>query len=181
MSPWGLPVRRPVATSMFFVAVVLLGLIAWQRIPVELLPPVSGEQLYVSFTRAGSEPEVVEREILLPLEARVKELTGVDETWGEISGSSGTFSVRFEPGTDLRVRELDLRRLAADLSRQQPQGSFIQVSSDDLSVVSRFAMFVQVTGMEDRNALLDLVRERSPSWPKRLDRHARWRYAQGPK
>jgi len=145
---------------MFFVAVVLLGLIAWQRIPVELFPPVSGEQLYVSFSRAGSEPEVVEREILLPLQARVKELTGVDETWGEIRGSSGTFSVRFKPGTDLRVRELDLRRLAADLSRVQPQGSFIQVSSDDLSVVSRFAMFVQVTGMDDRNALLDLVQER---------------------
>ena len=160
MSLWGLPVRRPVATSMFFVAVVLLGLIAWQRIPVELFPPISGEQLYVSFSRAGSQPEVVEREILLPLEARVKELTGVEETWGEIRGPSGTFSVRFKPGTDLRVRELDLRRLAADLSRVQPQGSFIEVSSDDLSVVSRFAMFVQVTGMDDRNALLDLVQER---------------------
>jgi len=160
MSPWGLPVRRPVATSMFFVAIVLLGLIAWHGIPVELLPPVSGEQLYVNYTRAGSEPEVVEREILLPLEARVRELHGVEETWGEVSGSSGTFSVRFAPGTDLRVRELDLRRLAADLSRRQPQGSFIQVSSDDLSVVSRFVMFVQVTGMADRNALLDLVRER---------------------
>jgi HAE1 family hydrophobic/amphiphilic exporter-1 len=145
---------------MFFVAIVLLGLIAWRGIPVELLPPVSGEQLYVNYARAGSEPEVVEREILLPLEARVRELHGVEETWGEVRGSSGTFSVRFAPGTDLRVRELDLRRLAADLSRRQPQGSFIEVSSDDLSVVSRFAMFVQVTGMEDRNALLDLVRDR---------------------
>ena len=27
MSPWGLPVRRPVATVMFFTAVILMGLI----------------------------------------------------------------------------------------------------------------------------------------------------------
>ena len=123
MSPWGLPVRRPVATSMFFVAVLLLGLIAWQRIPVELLPPVSGEQLYVNYMRAGSEPEVVEREILMPLEARVSELSGVEETWGAIRGSTGSFRARFAPGTDLRVRELDLRRLAAELARTQPRGS----------------------------------------------------------
>ena len=36
MSIVDLPNQRPVAVIMFFVAVVLLGLIAWQRMPVEL-------------------------------------------------------------------------------------------------------------------------------------------------
>ena len=40
VSLFELPVRRPVATAMFFVAVLILGAIAWQRIAVELLPPV---------------------------------------------------------------------------------------------------------------------------------------------
>src|SRR5690606_7019508 len=84
-----LPVRRPTATSMFFLGLVLLGLFAWYRIPIELLPALRGEQLFVSFARPGSEPEVVEREILLPLEARVGELPGLAETWGEVNGSSG--------------------------------------------------------------------------------------------
>src|SRR5690606_35881405 len=57
-----LPVRRPTATSMFFLALVMLGLFAWYRIPVELMPALRGEQLVVSFVRPGSEPEVVERE-----------------------------------------------------------------------------------------------------------------------
>ena len=70
MTLYALPVRRPVATAMFFIAAMLLGLIAWQRIPVELLPPLEGEELFVNYFRPGSEPEVVEREILLPLEAR---------------------------------------------------------------------------------------------------------------
>jgi multidrug efflux pump subunit AcrB len=145
---------------MFFLGLFVLGWIAWNRIPVELLPPVSGEELFVSFSRPGSEPEVVEREILLPLEARVAELPGVEETWAEIRGSTGSFNVRFEPGTDLKVRELDLRRLGAELMREQPRGTSVEVDSQDLTLISRFAMFVQVLGLEDRNALLDFVDER---------------------
>src|SRR5690606_26692207 len=92
------PVRRPTATSMFFLALVLLGLFAWYRIPIELLPALSGEQLFVQFSRPGSEPEIVEREILLPLEARAGELAGLSETWGEVNGSSGRLQLEFERG-----------------------------------------------------------------------------------
>ncbi|HXV76657.1 MAG TPA: efflux RND transporter permease subunit, partial [Candidatus Polarisedimenticolaceae bacterium] len=160
MSPFSWPVRRPVATSMAFAGIFFLGLIAWLRIPVELMPAVSGDDLFVNFNRPGSEPEVVEREILLPLQARVSELPHVDETWAEIRDSGGTFTVRFEPGSDLKVRELELRRLATDLVRTQPRGTLIDVSALDLTAFSRFVMFVQVTGMEDRNSLLDFVEQR---------------------
>ena len=145
---------------MFFLAVFVFGAIAWVRIPVELMPPVGGNELFVSFARPGSDPEVVERELLLPLEARTAELAGVEETWAEIRGSSGSFTIRFASDADIKVRELDLRRLAAELMRVQPRGTFVDVSSQDLTTVSRFVMFVQVTGLEDRNSLLDFVEER---------------------
>ncbi len=167
MSLLALPIRRPVATSMLFLAALLLGWAAWNplelpasRLPIELLPAVSGDELFVSFNRPGSEPEVVEREILLPLEARVAELAAVEETWAEIRGSSGTFRIRFEPGADIEIRELELRRLAAELVRTQPRGSSIDVSAQDLTFISRFALFVQVTGGSDRNSLLDFVEQR---------------------
>jgi HAE1 family hydrophobic/amphiphilic exporter-1 len=145
---------------MFFVGIFLLGLIAWNRIPVELMPPVAGNELFVQYSRPGSEPAVVEREILLPLEARIGELADVDETWAEIRDSTGTLGVRFRPGVDLKVRELELRRLASELVRTQPRGTTIDVQSQDLSGISRFVMFAQITGMEDRNTLLDFARER---------------------
>ena len=157
-----LPVRRPVATSMFFLGMVILGWIAWQRIPVELFPRVEGNELHVNFFRPGSDPELVEREILLPLQARVQELPDVEETWGEIRGAGGTFRVRFAAGSDLQVRELDLNRLTAELSRDQPPGTTIVAELDPFTrlIGSGFAMFIQVTGMEDRDALLDFVDER---------------------
>ena len=63
MNPFTIPIRRPVATSMFFLGVVLVGLIALLRIPVELFPDLAGDQLTVIFSRPASDPEVVEREI----------------------------------------------------------------------------------------------------------------------
>ena len=43
MSVLDLPVRRPVAVAMVFLGIVLLGLVAWQRMPVELFPALEGE------------------------------------------------------------------------------------------------------------------------------------------
>ena len=160
MNVFAIPVRRPVATAMFFLGIFLLGAIAWIKIPVELVPPFSGETLFVSFFRMGSAPEVVEREILMPLEAGVKELPGVEETSGEINGASGNFRVRFKHGTDVKLRELDLSRIVAELTRTQPPGTSIRVDIDPARFAIGFAMYVQVTGMDDLNSLLDLVEQR---------------------
>ena len=156
-----LPVRRPVAVSMIFVGFVVLGIVAYQRIPLELLPPLSGDSLNVQFGRANSEQEVVEREILLPLHARVSALPDVAESRGEIWGSSGSYEVRFEPRTNMKVRELELRRIAADIQRAQPDGSWVQVSSYESSTAQfgSLVMRVHVTGDADRDTLFDLADE----------------------
>ncbi|MXY56380.1 MAG: hypothetical protein F4Y41_08260 [Gammaproteobacteria bacterium] len=61
MSLLDLPVRRPMAVSMIFVGFVVLGIVAYQRIPLEFIPPLEGDQIYVGFFRPNSEQEVVER------------------------------------------------------------------------------------------------------------------------
>ena len=157
-----LPIRRPVAVAMLFLGIVLVGAVAWQRMPVELFPALAGDRLFVNFTRPGSESQVVEREILLPLQARVAALPRVSESWGEIRGSSGRFQVRFEPGADLRVRELELQGIAAALQRAQPRGTTVAVTSFDTSLLASFTMMVHVLGpgRGDLNALHDLVDER---------------------
>ena len=134
---------------MVFVGMVILGLVGWQRIPVELIPALQGDSLYVRYWRAGSEPETVEREILLPLQARVSALPHVAESWGRVRGSGGDFRVRFEAGTDIKVRELELRRIAAAILREQPRGQAdLSVSSteESTSTVGSFVMMVHVLG-----------------------------------
>jgi multidrug efflux pump subunit AcrB/ABC-type multidrug transport system ATPase subunit len=157
-----LTLRRPVAVAMFFLGIVLIGIVGWQRMPVELFPTLQGNELYVSFGRPGSEPEVLEREILLPLQAGVSGLPHVIETFGQIRGSSGNFRVVFKPGSEIKVRQLELQRLASTLQREQPRDAYIAVSSQDTSMISSFAMMVHVVGgdADDINALHDLVEDR---------------------
>ena len=155
-----LPVRRPVAVSMLYLGIVLLGIVGWQRMPVELFPNLSGDALTVTFSRPGSEPHVVEREILLPLHARVSGLPLVAESWGQVRGSGGSYRVRFEPSADIKVRQLELGRIAAAIQREQPRNTRIDVSANDASAFGTFVMTIHITGGDgDRNALHDLVEE----------------------
>jgi multidrug efflux pump subunit AcrB/ABC-type multidrug transport system ATPase subunit len=146
---------------MFFLGIVLVGVIASQRMPVELFPSITGDTIFVNFRRPGSDPEVIEREILMPLHARVSAMPLVAESWGEIRGSGGSYRVRFEPSAELKVRELELQRVAAALQREQPRGTFINVQSADTSAFSSFVMRIHVLGgdAEDQNSLHDLALE----------------------
>ncbi len=51
----GLPdlsIRRPIATAMFYLGIAVLGVISFTRLPIDLLPDVSGSALG-SGTSAG--------------------------------------------------------------------------------------------------------------------------------
>jgi len=154
-----LPVRRPMAVSMIFVGFVVLGIVAYQRIPLELFPPLEGDMISVQFFRPNSEQEVVEREILLPLHARVSAMPDVAESWGRVQGGGGSYRVRFEPRTNMKVRELELRRIASDIQRGQPRSTSVSVGSME-SGSARYGsqvMQIHVLGDADRDTLYDFT------------------------
>ena len=161
MSLLDLPVRRPMAVSMIFVGFVVLGVVAYQRIPLELFPPLEGDMLIVQFYRPNSEQEVVEREILLPLHARVSTMPDVEESWGRVYGAGGSYRVRFEPRTNMKVRELELRRIASDLQRGQPRGTSVGVGSMESGTAQygSLVMQIHVLGGADRDTLFDLTEQ----------------------
>ena len=145
---------------MFFAAVVILGVVAILRIPFELIPNFEGETLTVSFSRSGSQAPVLEREILLPLEARVSEVSNVVETWGEIAGSGGRLHVSFEPHTDIKKREYELSRIAAAIRGDQPRGTRIDVGRRSTSLFQVVVMTVHVLGAtDDVNAVHGIAEE----------------------
>ena len=149
---------------MLFLAVVLFGVVGLDRMPVELFPKTPVSNLSVSFVRPGSTADLVEREILIPLNSRVKALGGVKETFGQIYGESGGLQITFDRGTDLKVREYELRRIASRLQRESTvANTTISVSSAEVGPAEMMIplMTISVLG-EGRNTdiLYDLVVER---------------------
>ncbi|KFN44472.1 efflux RND transporter permease subunit [Arenimonas oryziterrae] len=72
-----LSLRRPVTAVMFFVSMVVIGLIAAVRLPLEQFPEVNVPFLMVNFPYSGSTPQEVERSITRPAEEALATLPGI--------------------------------------------------------------------------------------------------------
>jgi HAE1 family hydrophobic/amphiphilic exporter-1 len=74
-----LSLRRPVTAVMFFVSMVVIGLIASFRLPLEQFPEVNVPFLMIDLPYPGSTPQEVERSITRPVEEAVSTLPGIKE------------------------------------------------------------------------------------------------------
>ena len=147
------------ATSMFFLACLVLGLLAVQRMPIALFPSLEGETLTVYFSRTGSSPDLLEREILNKLESRIGSVPDIRETTGQIQGSQGRLQIEFAPHTDMKIREYEVRRIGAKLQREQPRNSTnIGVAAANTSTFDTFVMDISVGGSgRDADVLFDIA------------------------
>ncbi len=126
-----LALDRPVTVGMTLVAVFLLGLIATFRLPLAFLPSEDANRISVRAQISRTSPEVLERELIRPLEEKVAGIRDLEQ----IRVSSGSWGARaqltFAAGTDIDARKLELRER---LDRLQPElPDFVQrfeVSSD---------------------------------------------------
>ena len=78
MSLAELSLRRPVTAVMFYVSLVVIGLIAAFRLPLEQFPDVNVPFIFVDLPYPGSTPEEVERTITRPAEEALATLTGLN-------------------------------------------------------------------------------------------------------
>ena len=89
MSLAELSLRRPVTAVMFYVSLVVIGIIAAFRLPLEQFPEVNFPFVLVQLPYPGSTPEEVERTITRPAEEALATLSGIKEM-NSTSGPDGT-------------------------------------------------------------------------------------------
>ncbi|MEL6348892.1 MAG: efflux RND transporter permease subunit, partial [Myxococcota bacterium] len=89
-------VRRPVTVVMMFLALCVLGAMAWNRIPLEMMPgQFSLSRMWVWVPYPGATPQENESAILLPLEEQLSTLPGLKEMSGRANSGSVSFSLNF--------------------------------------------------------------------------------------
>lgn len=94
--------NRPVAVVMAFVACLVLGIVAWQRIPLQLMP--SGFEprfLWVWMPYRNASPVEVDEAILRPVEDQLRTVSGIDTISARASSGSATFSIEFHNSVSL--------------------------------------------------------------------------------
>ena len=70
-------IRRPVASGMLAVAVLLAGLLAWRLLPVAPLPAVDFPEIEVRANLPGASPESMAATVAAPLERALGSIAGV--------------------------------------------------------------------------------------------------------
>ena len=94
-------IRRPVATTLLAVFLLLTGALAYRFLPVAALPSIDIPTIVVFAARPGADPETMGTSIAAPLERRLGEIAGVTEITSTSATGSTLIVVQFDIGRDI--------------------------------------------------------------------------------
>ncbi len=121
MSIPGTSTRRPVAVAMLFLAVILLGIISYIRLPIDLLPDVSYPRLVVYTSYPDVAPAEVERLITERVEAQSAAVPGVERVTSVSREGVSLVTLRFAWGTDMDFAMLNVRERLDNIRESLPE------------------------------------------------------------
>ena len=94
-------IRRPVATTLLTVGVMLVGAIAFDVLPVSPLPQVDFPTISISAGLPGGSPEITASSIATPLERQFSHIAGVTEMTSSSSLGSTSITLQFDLSRDI--------------------------------------------------------------------------------
>ena len=96
-----LSIRRPVLAWMMMAAIIVFGMLSFQRLGVSQLPDVDFPVVSISLNLNGAAPEVMESQVVDPLEDAIMEIDGIRNLNSSSQQSSGSISIEFDLSKDI--------------------------------------------------------------------------------
>jgi hydrophobe/amphiphile efflux-1 (HAE1) family protein len=118
MHPSAFFIRRPVATSLLSLAVLLAGAVAYNLLPVASLPQVEYPTISVSANFPGANPETMASSIATPLERQFGHIAGVTEMTSVSQQGLLAITLQFDLDRDLNGAARDVEA-AINAARSQ--------------------------------------------------------------
>ncbi len=139
----GLPhfsVKRPITISMFFLGIIIIGLIAFSRLPIELLPNFSFGDISIFVNiRGGIPPEEVEEQVTKPIEEAVGTVSHLRDLISISEEGRSRVVLRFEPGINMNYAFLEVRekfsRIRSKLPKQIEKPVIAKFEQQDRPIV----------------------------------------------
>lgn len=101
-------IRRPVATVLLALGLLLSGVVAFRFLPVSALPSVDIPVVVVFAARPGADPETMGTSIAAPLERRLGEIAGVTELTSVSATGATTIIIQFDFSRDIDAAARDV-------------------------------------------------------------------------
>ncbi len=161
-------VKKPITTILVFVAIVLMGLFAYSRLAIDLLPEIETNQLTVMTSYAGASSSDIETNITEPLENTLNAVEGLKKISSKSQDNISIITLEFEYGGNIDEAASDIRDKLELVKAALPDGSdnpiIFKFSTDMIPVV-----FYSVTAKESINALEKILDEQVANPLQRID------------
>jgi multidrug efflux pump subunit AcrB len=111
-------IRRPVATFLLSIAVILAGAVAYTLLPVASLPQVEFPVISVGASLPGADPETMASSVATPLERQFSKIAGVNEMTSYSSTGVVGITLQFDLTRDVNGAARDVQA-AINAARSQ--------------------------------------------------------------
>ncbi|MGY3117750.1 multidrug efflux pump subunit AcrB [Bradyrhizobium sp. S3.14.4] len=102
-------IRRPVATTLLSIGLFLLGVVAYEFLPVASVPNVDFPAIFVSASRPGADPSVMAATVASPLERRLGEIAGINQITSTSSLGTTSIQLQFDIGRNIDKAARDVQ------------------------------------------------------------------------
>ena len=116
----GLAIRRPVFTTMVMLGLIVLGIFAYRRLPIDEFPEVDIPVVMVQTVYPGASPQTIEREVTRRMEEAFNPVEGVDRITSITLEGVSQVIVEFDLGRDVDVASQDIRAKIEGIRRDLP-------------------------------------------------------------
>ncbi|MDE6498720.1 MAG: efflux RND transporter permease subunit [Muribaculaceae bacterium] len=139
MSLYGSAVKRPIMTTLCFVAVVILGLFSLNTLPIDLYPDVETNTLMVMTSYQGASAQDIEQNVTRPLENVLNSVNDLKHITSKSREGISVITLEFEYGKDIDVLTNDVRDKLDLVSSALPDDvespTIFKFSSDMIPIV----------------------------------------------
>jgi HAE1 family hydrophobic/amphiphilic exporter-1 len=115
-------IRRPVATTLVMIGIVLFGLLGYRTLPVNDLPTVDYPVISVNASLPGASPETMASAVATPLEKQFSTIPGLETMSSSSSLGSTAVTLQFALDRNIDAAAQDVQSAIAKTVRQLPTG-----------------------------------------------------------
>lgn len=131
-------ITRPVAVTMTFLALILLGIVASLRLPVSLMPDIDIPEITVAISRPDVSAREIENTVVSVLRRNLLQVPGLDDIQSESRNGSAHIRLRFKFGNDVNLAFMEVNEkidaAMNNLPRDLERPRIIKASATDIPV-----------------------------------------------
>ena len=113
-------IKRPVLTIVAMLLFVVFGLVALVQLDTDEYPEIDAPVVVIAIPYPGASPDVVEREVIDPIEEVISGISGVDRMRSNSLDSFANIIVEFDFSKDPRVASQEVRDKIAEIRNELP-------------------------------------------------------------